>query len=483
MHVFRPLGPSLLIALLALPWALPAPARATATLAADTVIDGQLEMAWADRAPFLVAGPSSRFAVRLITHDGRTLPLEPQAALRAAGNLYALFGQHVGVAFDPTAQTAAVGSPLTSEAIVPFTAPAANQATGVNGSQPWVTLMCKFAGNSSEPKSKAYFSAMYGTAAGELGDYWQQVSYGKINIAGSTAYGWASLPHPRSYYITGSGSSQSANLDQLFADCTAAFDAVVDFSQFVGVALVFNGDLDGYAWGGNRYASLDGQYKSWRVTWQPPWSYQNLAPSAHEMGHGFGLPHANNSDQDSDPYDNPWDVMSDSWSNAIHSATYGSLPKHISIWSRDALGWIDASDKQVLADNGIWRGIHLSFAELGNPAGYREIRIQPPGAPASRYFTLEARQKAGDYDGNLAATAVIVHAVDTNRQEPAWSVDRRMPPADTANNRESLFLVGDRYDLAPDVHLSVTAQVSDGFLLDVQIGDIPEVIFRGGFEL
>ena len=149
---------------------------------------------------------------------------------------------------------------------------------------------------------------MLSNSTGRLDDYWRTVSYGKVNVAGSAAYGWFTLPHPRSYYLTASG---SADLNKLFADCTAAADSTVNFSKFVGINQMFNADLDGYAWGGNRYATLDGKTGSWRVTWEPPWGYQHEAPLAHEMGHGFGLPHANNSDLDSDPYDNPWDVMSD----------------------------------------------------------------------------------------------------------------------------------------------------------------------------
>ena len=112
--------------------------------------------------------------------------------------------------------------------------------------------------------------------------------------------------------------------------------------------MMFNGDLDGFAWGGGACATIDGSRRCPRVTWNPPWSFGNLAPLAHEMGHGYGLPHSDNSDGDDDTYDNPWDVMSDGWSNAVYDPTYGSRPKHINMQQRDRLGWVDAANKRVI---------------------------------------------------------------------------------------------------------------------------------------
>ena len=74
-------------------------------------------------------------------------------------------------------------------------------------------------------------------------------------------------------------------------DCTAVADADVFFPNFVGINMVFNGDLNGFAWGGGQTLALDGQTKSYRATWLPPWAH-NPAVMAHEMGHGFGLPHS-----------------------------------------------------------------------------------------------------------------------------------------------------------------------------------------------
>ena len=66
----------------------------------------------------------------------------------------------------------------------------------------------------------------------------------------------------------------------------------VYFPSFVGINLMFNDDLDGFAWGGSFTLLRDGVTRTYRMTWVPPWGYENQGPIAHEMGHGFGLPHS-----------------------------------------------------------------------------------------------------------------------------------------------------------------------------------------------
>jgi len=220
------------------------------------------------------------------------------------------------------------------------------------------------------------------------------------------------------------------------------------------------------------------------VTWEPPWGYQHEAPLAHEMGHGFGLPHANNSDNDSDPYDNPWDVMSDAWDDALSDATFGTQPKHINAYHRDKLGWVDAARKLTISAAGTYANLQLDAAELAGSTNLQMIVVTLPGAPSSHYYVIEARRAgvAGDvYDYDLAGSAVIVHEVDTTRQEPAWSVDAQSPPADVANDAGSMFKSGETWT-APKgaLGVSVTAASSNGFVVSVSRAE-DDLIFRSSF--
>lgn len=441
---------------------------------------GVLELRWGDPVPG--APTADRFEVNLVGADGTRLALDAASALQGAGNLHALAGGEVAVDAHPAPWP---GGRLLVDAMVPSSSrsPDATAAPRIGGSQPWVTLACKFADVAVEPQTLGYFETMLSNEPGRLDHYWREVSYGNIDIAGSVALGWFTLPHPRSHYVPEGG---SADLDALFGDCAAVADSLVHFPDFVGVNLFFNDDLDGYAWGGGMFTTLDGVTRLWYATWEPPWGYAHVAPMGHEMGHGFGLPHANNSDRDGDPYDNPWDVMSDSWSNATGNggAPYGWLPKHLGIWSRDALGWIDSARKLVISTDGTSNGILLDRASLAGSTGLQMIVVTLPAPePTTHYYVVEARKRVGDYEGALAGNAVIIHEVDTTRQEPAWSVDGSNPPADVANNEGSMFKVGESWTAPGDAFtVTVVAETSEGFVLDVQRGADSDVVFHDGFD-
>ena len=216
-----------------------------------------------------------------------------------------------------------------------------------------------------------------------------------------------------------------------------------------GINMMFNGDLDGYAWGGGAMRTLDGVNKAWRTTWNPPWSFSNLAPLAHEMGHGYGLPHSNNSDGDDDPYDNPWDVMSDGWSNAVNNATYGSLPKHINVRQRDRLGWIDAARKLTIPAGGRGEEWSLDRASLAGSTNWQMIVLSLAAADSAGKvaYTVEARGRTGSYEAALAGAAVIIHGIDADGV--AYSMDADVPPADRSNNEGSMFKVGETW-VSPD---------------------------------
>jgi len=434
-------------------------------------IDGTLELRWGDPPPG--SAEAARFEVTLVDAEGRRHAIDSESALRASDNLFRHSGRAVTVR---SGEERTEGGALRAEAIV--ASESAVPAGAVTGSQSWATLLCRFADVPVEPNPLAYFEELMSTSEGRLDHYWREVSYDKANIAGSAVFGWFTLPRERAYYVPDGG---AADLVQLFNDCTGVADSTVDFSNFVGINTMYNADLDCCAWGGSLWAALDGPARTWYVTWEPPWGYADEAPLAHEMGHGFGLPHANNSDGDADPYDNPWDVMSGAWYNVVGDAPFGWQPKHISAWSRDHLGWIDAGRKLRITANGRYEGIVLDRASLAGSTNTQMIEVLLPGEPASHYYVIEARLKVPFYEAALAGNAVIIHEVRTTRTEPAWSVDADVPPADVSNNAGSMFVVGESWTAPNDAfQVDVVSQTPDGFIVDIRRG--VDRLFTNGFD-
>lgn len=463
-------------------------------LRAETVVQGTLQLQWADPPRALPgrAPAPPQLDAWLDMGPGRRVALDVAQARKAAGDLYALANRRVAVSYATRADIATSSRVMSSaaatssiSAIVPTDrlpqralAVAADgrvmASAPVLGATRWITLMCKFADVATEQKPRSYFQDQYGNAPGQLGHYWSEVSYGQINLAGSSAHGWYALPKPRSAYLADVNGKQKAQLSELFADCAAAADAEVDFTGIQGVNLMFNGELDGNAWGGGACTTLDGVYACTRVTWSPPWSFANLAPLAHEMGHGYGLPHSNNSDGDSDTYDNPWDVMSDAWRNATSDATYGLLPKHPNMYQRERLGWLPASRKRIIAaDNRDTHEFVLDAGSVLKTANTQLVVLALPAQPdpyKTVVYTLEARRRTGTYESKLAGDAVIIHKLED--YGIAYSIDRDTPAATVSSNEGSMLKPGGRWNTPDELHwVEVVSETPQGFV--VRVGPRP----------
>ena len=279
------------------------------------------------------------------------------------------------------------------------------------------------------------------------------------------AYGWFDLPSPRSAYVydmDGDGSID-ADLDALFTDCTAAATASVDFPAFQGINMVFNADLDGPAWGGSRYATLDGVAKVWRVTWEPPWAYADVSVIAHEMGHGFGLPHSSGSYGAT--YDNVWDVMSkDRYGCPPRDAIYGCTGQHTIAYHKDLLGWIPSARKVAVA---FGAPATVTLERLAQPTGTNPLMVSvSAGTPDGKFFTAEVRRRVG-YDAKLPPDAVVIHEVIPGRSDdrPAHVID--IDGNGDTSDAGAMWGVGETFVDASGVHISVTAATSTGYVVSI----------------
>lgn len=458
-----------------------------ASAAEFETLTGRLDVAWGDPQPGSGLGGATALTLTDGSGSRHRLSISRELAERHGGFI-AWNGRRVEVqvhldeAFEvarPGVRRVAALTLLPSEG--DDTGGGTEVLGGVTGSHPWVSLLCKFSDIPDEPQNLAFFQGMFGNEEGALDHYWREQSYDTIDIVGSTAIDWVDLPSPQSTYVPTPGSGTSANLNLVFDDCTAAADPFVDFSNggsgFSGINLMLNGLLDCCAWGGGRFATLDGVSKVWRTTWDPPWAYAQVAIIAHEMGHGFGLPHSNNFDDDGNPYDSPWDVMSSATGYAVDDPTYGSTGKHHTAYHKNRLGWFGAGEVLEVQPGDVVTATIDAMA-LPSTENYRMARI--PVLGSSTWYTVEVRDFLG-YDGAIPGNAVIITHVDESRSEPAWAVDADVPPADYGDTAGTMFLPGESY-IDPNSGITITVDFATAAGFDVTITSPSSLVFSDGFE-
>jgi M6 family metalloprotease-like protein len=396
-----------------------------------------------------------------------TVLLIDDKLISAAGGLLAVNGKRVTVS-GPMRLAAAGAGPATLQVesltlLETDTSPAgvaAGQGVATVGNQRWISILCKFSDVPAEPNPLSYFQNMYSSIRPGLDHYWRELSYNKVNLQGSTAVDWFTLPRPRSYYV-----GSTTNLYQLADDCVAAADSVVFFPNYQGINLVFNESLGCCAWGGWLFLNLDGQFRRYGITWLPPWGYQNISVVAHEMGHAFGLPHS--SGPYNTPYDSRWDVMSDTWrscnSPGGRDSTFGCLGQHTIAFHKNMLGWITPTLIYTVTP---FSQAVITLTNIAAPVPGRYLMVRLPQGSPNRFKTIEARRRIG-YDTPLPGDAVIIHDVDTTRR------DRLAQVVDIDNNRNpndagAMWTVGESFtDVANGVVIRVAAQTTDGFVLNI----------------
>ncbi len=421
-------------------------------------VSGTLNLLWGDGSR---EAPGAVGPIPVLTDaSGHHIELRlGDELVKPYGGLLELDGKTVTVEGTWHEQPGSTGTPsvLAVDSIRLQAAGALASVTAVSGSQPWVSVLCKFSDISAEPKDLAYFQNMFSSSYPGLDHYWRELSYDNVNVVGSAAHGWYVLPHPRSYYVDSSG---NADLNLLFSDCTAAGDADIYYPNFVGINLMFNDTIGPYAWGGNHWATLDGVSKSWRTTWEPPWGYENITVMSHEMGHGFGLPHS--CFNPSNVYDNAWDVMSDTWSYTITDPVYGHVGQHTITYHKDErLGWLRPPERVTVGANDSTT-VNLERLTQPQSPGPKEVYI-PIGGSSTHFYTVESRRKVG-YDVSLPGEGVIIHEVDTTRQEPA-----HVQGSDGASG--AIFSPGQVFqDTTNGIGIAVVASLDTGYQVAVANG-------------
>jgi len=405
----------------------------------------------------------------LVDAQGRWTSLViDDAVLRAAGGPRALDGRRVSVSGNPlTGATPAAGVSTATSALrvssLQSLEPVATGGPSAGGSvdvRPYVMLLCNFSDQQYQPLPRSWYDAVLGLTRPNMSHYFDEISYGRLSLAGSVTAGWFTLPRPYSYYYPNGG--QSLRFSELLSDCAAAADTEVDFTRYSGIIVQHNVGPD-WAYGGRYTLTLDGQTRTFGVAWMPK---SGPAQLAHEIGHTLGFPHSSGGyDQ---VYDSRWDVMSNSypyWDTSLSPPDY--LQQHTIAYNKWWAGWIDGTSQLAPTLPSTQSVTLLHASKPPTTAGYQLVKVNNPAVPAT-FYLAEARQRIG-YDRGVPGDAVVLHTFDPSRAEPAHvvDVDRNSDPNDVG----AMWTPGESFvDSLLGLTIDVDSENASGFGITVVRG-------------
>lgn len=115
-----------------------------------------------------------------------------------------------------------------------------------SGTHPWAIVLCNFQNQKLDPAPASYFDQMYGDSGAGSGqfnqeDWWHDVSFGQLSIAGTVvvdgshadANGWYTVPKSRDTW------GYTENRFQKIVDCANAASQDVNYANYYGVMAIF----------------------------------------------------------------------------------------------------------------------------------------------------------------------------------------------------------------------------------------------------
>jgi len=377
-------------------------------------VDRDLDLSFASAIPNI-----ERMAHRQVTLHG--IALEEVVAVESL----------VGATPDEIEQCASARD----ASIRPFvsSADAAPASCSTTGAQRIAVLIVNFVGNSATFPTgldqPSYWNNIFTGPNPSINNFWNEVSYSQTS-ATATVFGPFLIP--QLYDCNSTGAMETAVLAAVAASGT------VDFTQFNRYVIVFPTPSCGFGGLGDvgcrsSNSTVNHQFSivwipitpKYTTTWPQMWGN-----AAHELGHNFGLGHANTLDFGSSslgPLDfvasNPGTVASPPPPPEESSATEADAPIGAvsteygdystimgNAWNSagpysaehrsNILGWIPKTDEADVTASG-----NFTLAPAENPTGLRTLRVLRDPISGS-WIWLEFHQPTGFYTpNNMAAEA------------------------------------------------------------------------------
>lgn len=401
-----------------------------------STVDGVLTHVVGTAKPGYVGmGGGRHFSVR--ADDGHDVPVELSGADLPAGGAKALLNKRVRVTAAPgvAMQNLGFGQRL-SATRVQLAPPSSGSAVDalndvfpMSGSRRYLSILCQSNGGASQPASPPFFETQLGDTYPGFNHYFAEMSYGRANIDNShAAPAWVLMPQTNAQIVAaspllpGGGHNYNIYLKNIAQTCVNAAKASgVSFAGYVGVNLMFNGEVDNCcAWGGSQFLALEAgpTERLVSVTWMPFYSGSDFgwldhSVLAHELSHSFGSPHSDG--PGGYQYNNQWDVVSRPGGTcATVDAEYGCVGQHAVGDNKLAMDFIAPARVRTHEAGAASATVTLErMAQPPNAGGtYQLLKVKTPDI--HKYYTVEARKRIG-YDQNLPGDGVIIHEVIDNR--------------------------------------------------------------------
>ncbi len=355
-------------------------------------------------------------------------------------------------------------------AAMKLNAPSAVKSPGMSGPFRGLCLLVDFSDNVSQVTPVKFDTLIFGDKTGTVRDYYQEVSYGQIDLVTidlPSSSGWLRAPQTYAYYVDGGYGTDGTyphNSRGLCEDLVDAADPIIDFSQYdnngdgyvdavmivhAGRGAEFTGspnDIWSHKWSISP-REKDGvriyDYTIMPEYWINPGD-MTIGVFCHELGHVFGLPDLYDTDGSSNGT-GYWSLMSTgSWNGSL-----GSSPAHIDAWSRSQLGWVTPTNI-----TGNMTNVSIPAVE-SNPTVFR---LWTSGTVGDEYFLVENRQRTG-YDAGLPGSGLLIWHIDeaafgnTNEWYPGHTDDGHyrvaLEQADAMYQLEKRLSGGDTGDPYP----------------------------------
>lgn len=269
------------------------------------------------------------------------------------------------------------------------------------GSVKWSVLLCRFTDGGAVPHNVNYYRDMFlNQGTGGLSDYWDDISYGGVNLNGSEVRGWFNM---NITLVQGQALDRWGRVDACVNAAKNALSGAYQVPSGNRVAVITFPSIDMFGWNGGAFLPHD----------------IDVGGMAHEVGHGISLNHSFSDDPNYrnvdwaaiGEYDDPWDVMS--WGNAfrVPTARFGDGPVGLNAFHLDRMGWLPRSRIFTIGSDGVARRT-MTLSALNHPEapGYLLIRVPFDPSDLNRYYTVEFRKK-GHWDGGIPSNIVLIHEV------------------------------------------------------------------------